>query len=73
MSLPNDPDPKLSDYAHPEKLVTNLALRLYQTPATPKQAETFLAYLKSRAADRGDETVRRLLHLMMSTPQFQLT
>jgi hypothetical protein len=56
-----------------ERLVTDLALRLYQSPLAAKQAEIFRAYLNSRATDRGDETIRRLIHLMMSTPQFQLT
>jgi hypothetical protein len=57
----------------PEQLVANLADRLFQTPAGAKQTETFLAYLKAREPDRGDETMRGLLHLMMSTPQYQLT
>ncbi len=57
----------------PEDLIAHLARRLYQAPLDGKQTETFLAYLKTRAPDRGDETMRRLLHLMMSTPQYQLT
>jgi len=57
----------------PEELVEHLARRLFQTQPNNKQTQTFLAYLQSRAPDRGDETMRRLLHLMMSTPQFQLT
>jgi uncharacterized protein (DUF1800 family) len=57
----------------PEELVAQLARRLFQTQPNEKQTQTFLAYLQTRAPDRGDETMRRLLHLMMSTPQFQLT
>jgi uncharacterized protein (DUF1800 family) len=57
----------------PEDLVAHLARRLFQAPLDGKQTETFLAYLKTRAPDRGDETMRRLLHLMMSTPQYELT
>jgi uncharacterized protein (DUF1800 family) len=57
----------------PEELVANLARRLFQIEPTAKQTETFLAYLKTRAPDQGDETMRGLLHLMMSTPQYQLT
>jgi uncharacterized protein (DUF1800 family) len=57
----------------PDKLIAHLARRLFQTQPNDKQTQIFLAYLQSRAPDRGDETMRRLLHLMMSTPQFQLT
>lgn len=57
----------------PEELVEQLGLRLFQTKLAAKQTETFLGYLNSRAPDRGDETIRHLLHLMMSTPQYQLT
>lgn len=57
----------------PEELVANLARRLFQAQPTAKQTGTFVAYLKTRAPDRGDETMRSLLHLMMSTPQYQLT
>lgn len=58
---------------NPQALIATLAHRFYQAPPTPAQESTFLAYLKSRAPDRSDETIRRLLHLMMSTPQYQLT
>jgi uncharacterized protein (DUF1800 family) len=57
----------------PEKLIAHLGRRLFQSQPNEKQSRTFLAYLQSRAPDRSDETIRRLLHLMMSTPQFQLT
>jgi uncharacterized protein (DUF1800 family) len=57
----------------PDKLIAHLARRLFQTQPNDKQTQTLLAYLQSRAPDRGDETMRRLLHLMMSTPQYQLT
>ncbi|MEO7166341.1 MAG: DUF1800 domain-containing protein [Chthoniobacterales bacterium] len=56
----------------PEELVAHLAQRLYQAPANEKLTKALLAYLKSRAPDTGDETIRRLLRLMMSTPQYQL-
>jgi uncharacterized protein (DUF1800 family) len=56
----------------PEKLIAALSARLFQASPTPKQSETFLAYLKTRGAEADDETIRHLLHLMMSTPQFQL-
>ena len=57
----------------PEKLVAHLTKRLFQTRLGDKQTQAFLAYLQTRSPDRGDETIRSLLHLMMSTPQFQLT
>ncbi len=57
----------------PKALIAHLARRLYQAQPNDKQTATFLAYLQSRAPDRGDETMRRLLHLMMSTPLYQLT
>jgi hypothetical protein len=57
----------------PEELVAALARRLYQAQPNEKQTQTFLAYLQTRAPDRSDETIRLLIHLMMSTPQYQLT
>ncbi|HEY3663163.1 MAG TPA: DUF1800 domain-containing protein [Chthoniobacterales bacterium] len=57
----------------PTELVTHLARRFYQSQPNDKQIGTFLAYLQSRAPDRSDETTRGLLHLMMSTPPYQLT
>ena len=57
----------------PAALIAHLARRLYQFQPNDKQTATFLAYLHSRAPDRGGETMRRLLHLMMSTPLYQLT
>ncbi len=60
------------DRKDPEKLIATLASRLFQAPAATKQRETFLAYLKAQGAEQTDETVRHLIHLLMSTPQFQL-
>ncbi len=57
----------------PEELVASLVRRLFQAEPITKQTETFLAYLKARMPDQSDETMRGLLHLMMSTPQYQLT
>jgi uncharacterized protein (DUF1800 family) len=58
--------------AKPTELVAHLGTRLFQGPAPEKERETFLQYLKAREPDTGDTTMRGLLHLMMSTPQFQL-
>jgi len=57
----------------PEALIAQLARRLYQASLGEKQTQTFLTYLKTRGSDRSDATMRRLIHLMMSTPQYQLT
>ena len=57
----------------PAELIAYLARRFFQAQPNEKQSATFLAYLHSRAPDRGDETMRGLLHLMMSTPAYQLT
>lgn len=58
---------------NPEALVAHLAQRFFQTKPAPKENETFLAYLKGRGPEVSDETLRHLIHLMMSTPDFQLT
>ncbi len=57
----------------PQELVAHLSNRLFQAKAAAKEAEAFVQYLQARSPDTGDETMRGLLHLMMSTPQFQLT
>jgi len=59
--------------AKPAELVAHLGMRLFQAPAPEKERVAFLQYLKAREPDTGDATMRGLLHLMMSTPQFQLT
>ena len=57
----------------PKELVAHLSTRLFQAKAAAKEANAFVQYLEARSPDTGDETMRGLLHLMMSTPQFQLT
>ncbi len=58
--------------AEPEKLVDALVLRLFQAPLVGRSRDAFLEYLRAKAQPANDEAVRGLLHLMMSTPQFQL-
>jgi uncharacterized protein (DUF1800 family) len=58
--------------ADPAALVRALAWRLFQTDPAPRERQAFLDYLSARPGPVSDETVRGLLHLMMSTPQFQL-
>jgi uncharacterized protein (DUF1800 family) len=57
----------------PQELVAHLSNRLFQAKPAAKETEAFVQYLEARKPDSGDETMRGLLHLMMSTPQFQLT
>ncbi len=57
----------------PKDLVDFLSVRLFQNPAPEKTAATFAQYVEARKPDTSDQTMRGLLHLMMSTPQFQLT
>ncbi|MBA3962006.1 MAG: DUF1800 domain-containing protein [Chthoniobacterales bacterium] len=57
----------------PAQLVQTLSQRLFQAKPAPKQTDTFVAYLKSGGSEPDDEKIRRLMHLMMSTPQYQLT
>jgi uncharacterized protein (DUF1800 family) len=57
----------------PRELVEFLSRRLWQGPLPEKDANTFVQYLEARKPDTGDDTMRGLLHLLMSTPQFQLT
>jgi hypothetical protein len=55
----------------PERLVSYLGFCLYQARLAPHEAAPFLKFLQGRDID--DTSLKELLHLMMSTPQFQLT
>ena len=57
----------------PRQLVDFVAARLFQNRPLEKEANTFVQYLEARKPDTSDATMRGLVHLMMSTPQFQLT
>ncbi len=56
----------------PRKVVDLLARRFFQTRPEEKEVDTFVKFLEARGADTTDATLRELIHLMMSTPQFQL-
>ncbi len=58
----------------PAALVKNLAARLFHGPPSDKQQAAFLAYLRTVApvGRASDQAVAGLMHLMMSTPHFQL-
>ena len=56
----------------PRKLVDLLSTRFFQNPPSEKEANAFVQYLEARKPDMSDATMRGLVHLMMSTPQFQI-
>lgn len=56
----------------PKELVDLLSARLFQSRPPEKELSTFVQYLEARKPDTGDATIRGLVHLMISTPQFQL-
>jgi len=58
--------------AKPREVVDLLAKRLFQTRPGDKEIDTFANFLETRGADITDANLRELIHLMMSTPQFQL-
>lgn len=55
----------------PRELINFLASRFFH--GRTDDSDTFVQYLEARKPDTSDATMRGLLHLMMSTPQFQLT
>jgi len=57
----------------PNDLVAHLCQRLFGTPGPEKERTAFIGFLEKRRPDTSDQAMRELLHLMMSTPQFQLT
>ncbi len=56
----------------PREIVGVLAKRLFQTALAQKELDAFAQFLQSRGPDLTDAHLRELIHLMMSTPQFQL-
>ncbi len=55
-----------------DMLVNALTQRLFQGPLAPKVHDTFTDYLHSLGGLYNDQHVVGLIHLMMSTPYFQL-
>ena len=58
--------------AKPGDVVDLLARRLFQTRPVQKEIDAFTKFLESRGPNVTDANLRELIHLMMSTPQFQL-
>jgi hypothetical protein len=57
----------------PEKLIVELSRRVLQTELPARDAGAFSKFLERRNGNADDSTVRGLVHLMMSTPLYQLT
>ncbi|MBV9671114.1 MAG: DUF1800 domain-containing protein [Acidobacteriales bacterium] len=58
---------------NPDVLVARLVTRVFQRQLPRKQLDIFKQFLVSSKLETSDRTIRALLHLMMSTPEFQLT
>jgi uncharacterized protein (DUF1800 family) len=56
----------------PREIVDLLTKRFFQTRPDVKEIDTFVKFLETRGAGITDANLRELIHLMMSTPQFQL-
>ena len=56
----------------PKALVQNLTVRLFAQPLSVKDEQPFIDYLQAAGPKVTDQHVAELLHLMMSTPHFQL-
>ena len=56
-----------------QRLIANLSKRVLQSDPPSDDMAAFTNFLAARKDDSSDATVRGLLHLMMSTPLYQLT
>ncbi|MDQ2868333.1 MAG: DUF1800 domain-containing protein [Verrucomicrobiota bacterium] len=59
--------------ASKEKLIAHLSQHVLQMAPSAKDTLAFSKFLDARKDDGSDDTIRGLLHLMMSTPVYQLT
>jgi hypothetical protein len=59
--------------ADPAQLCDAIALRLLNVPLEGSEREKFLAFLRERGPEISDAELRDFLHLVMSTPEYQLT
>ena len=58
---------------NPEKLIAELSRRVLQTEPPARDAAAFSKFLEGRNGSTDDSAIRGLIHLMMSTPLYQLT
>ena len=56
-----------------DQLLDRLSFRLFNYPLPPKDRATYLTYLEKHATPYSDDTIRDLMQIMMSTPDYQLT
>jgi hypothetical protein len=56
-----------------DQLLDELAFRVFNYPLPPKDRATYLTFLEKHPVPFSDNTVRDLMQLMMSTPDYQLT
>ncbi len=59
--------------ADAEKLCDSSAFRLMNDDLRSADRERLLEFVRARGVRASDSTIRDLLHLMMSTPEYQLT
>lgn len=57
----------------PDALLNSLSFRIFSAPLPPRDRAHYLVFLEERRDRLDDKTIRDLLLLMMSTPNFQLT
>jgi len=55
-----------------EQLLDHLAFRIFNFPIAPNDRANYLTYLEKYPTPYADTTVRDLMQLMMSTPEYQL-
>ncbi len=58
---------------NPAELVTSLYRRLFGVAPQENQRAVLVQFVEKRRPDTSDAVIRELLHLMTSTPEFQLT
>jgi uncharacterized protein (DUF1800 family) len=56
-----------------DQLLDTVAFRVFNFPLPPKDRATYLTYLEKQSTPYSDDTVRDLMQIMMSTPDYQLT
>ena len=56
-----------------DQLLDHLAFRIFNFPLPAKDRATYLTYLEKHSTPYSDDTVRDLMQIMMSTPDYQMT
>jgi hypothetical protein len=52
-------------------LVDALTFRFFNGPLPPEDRQRFIGFVRERGTD--DEAIKDLVHLLLSTPEYQLT